>query len=167
MSADIFMEWLGSQGLRVTQTASSYWVEAGPRVYQAFPYHQVIQPEDAELQHVLRENKALGLRYSAPLRSDEGMVSYHVTYEESDYSLDSLPKKARYDVRKGRRYAIVEPISFTRLSIEGWNLRLETLQRQGRLGRESQTWWRNLCKSAEGLPGFEAWAAIVEGELAA
>ncbi|RPH59164.1 MAG: hypothetical protein EHM81_08715 [Chloroflexi bacterium] len=31
----------------------------------------------------------------------------------------------------------------------------------------SQNEWERLCRAAEGLPGFEAWASIVDGELAA
>jgi hypothetical protein len=51
------------------------------------------------------------------------------------------------------------------LAKEGWALRIETLARQGRSGAETQEWWERLCFSAEGLPGFEVWGALHEGQL--
>jgi hypothetical protein len=94
-------------------------------------------------------------------------LSYHVLYEYEGYRLKDLPKKARYDVRKGLSVAGVEPISFERLASQGWRLRWETLLRQGRTQAESQADWCRLCLGAKDLPGFEAWAAIAEGKLVA
>lgn len=167
MNADIFHEWLRRQGYKVFQTESSNWVEAGPRIYQAFPYHQLITPSDEELNQFLRQTGGIGLRYSTPLDSNAGAASYHVILDEPEYTLEMLPKKARYDVRKGLQNASIEPIPFTRMADEGWQLRYDTIQRQGREKAELQAWWQKLCLSAERLPGFEAWAAIIGNELAA
>jgi hypothetical protein len=167
MNADIFAEWLRRQKYRVVRTPSSYWCEASPRVYQAFPYHWVIDPSEEELLELIRGNGAIGLRYSTPVAAAVGMLSYHVVWEGSPYDLDLLPRQARQNIRKGLAYAEVEPISLSRLATEGWRLREQTLLRQGRSGAEDQTWWYRLCQSAEGLPGFEAWGAIHDGELVA
>lgn len=167
MTAEVFAEWLRRQGRHVARTASSYWVAVGPRLYQAFPYHWVVRPRDAEVLQFLHEHRAIGLRYSTPVDSGQGVLSYHVIREGSEYSLTDLPKKARYDVRKGLSRSTIEPIQFSRLATEGWELRLETLERQRRRGAESRTWWYKLCTSAEDLPGFEAWGVLVDGKLAA
>jgi len=167
MNSEIFAKWLRRQEHKVFQTESSNWVEAGPRIYQAFPYHQLITPSDEELNQFLRQTGGIGLRYSTLLESNAGAVSYHVILDEPEYTLEMLPKKARYDVRKGLQNASIEPIPFTRMADEGWQLRYDTIQRQGREKAESQAWWQKLCLSADGLPGFEAWAAIVENQLAA
>jgi hypothetical protein len=164
---DIFAEWLRRQGHAVIRTTSSYWVESGPRVYQAFPYHWLISPPDEETTKFMLEQKAIALRYSTSLSASTGCLSYHVVYDRENYSEKDLPKKARHDVKKGLSIAIVEPITFSRLATEGWNLRRETLVRQGRSGAETESWWRGLCLSAENLPGFEAWGAIVQGKLVA
>lgn len=160
-------EWLRRQGHRVVRTASSFWYQASNRVYQAFPYHWLITPTEEELDEFLKRERAIALRYSTPQTASIGQISYHVMYNEKTYDLDRLPKKARYDVRKGSAYAKVEPISFPRLAKEGWALRIETLARQGRSGAESQQWWERLCLSADGLPGFEAWGVLHEGQLVA
>ncbi len=167
MNAEIFAEWLRQQDHHIVRTASSYWHSQGPRVYQAFPYHWVIEPDELELRSLLQDYKAIGLRYSTHCQAPAGKVSYHVIYEGEAYRLEALPKKARYDVRKGLAEGRVEPIAFSRLAKEGWRGRADTLERQGRTGAESQAWWQRLCASAEDLPGFEAWGVLVEGQLAA
>lgn len=167
MNAETFAEWLRRQSYRVIRTESSYWYNNGPRVYQAFPYHQLICPSNEELDRLLRQHRLVGLRYSTPLSAPEGLASYHIVCESHDYQIENLPKKARHDVNKGLAHASVEQISLHDLAHRGWALRLDTLHRQGRAGAEDQTWWRKLCLSAEGLPGFEAWAAIHNGQLVA
>jgi hypothetical protein len=158
---------LSRQGYRVIQTPSSYWCQCGPRVFQAFPYHWLIHPDEEELNQLFRDHKAIGLRYSTSISSFQGIVSYHVVYAGSNYTLSELPKKARYDVRKGLNQTNIEPVSFERLATEGWKARAETLQRQGRVGAENRAWWEKTCRSAEDLPGFEAWAALMNGEIVA
>lgn len=168
MNADVLAQWFEDQGYKVVRTYSSYWCRQGPRIYQAFPYHWLITPKEDELHFLFRDCGAYGLRYSKSLNSGEGKLSYHVVYEGKNYSIEQLPKKARYDVRKGKTIAQVERISFDRLASEGWRLREETLLRQGRRGAESKVWWNRMCHSAGGLPGFEAWAALsFKGELMA
>ena len=166
MSSDIFAEWLCRLGHKIVITNSSFWVEIGPRIFQAFPYHQVIMPSQDELDILLTRHSAIGLRYSAPWNAPYGVASYHVTFTDRQYPLEVLHKKARHDVRRGIAAARIEPISFDRLASEG-GLRAETLERQGRMGAESREEWQRLCQSAKGLHGFEAWAAIVNGHLAA
>jgi len=164
MNAAIFAEWLRRQGYRVVHTPSSYWCEASSRVYQAFPYFWQIAPSEAELLHLLHKQRAIALRYSTPVAAPLGKVSYHVVCERP-YDLESLPRTTRQNVTRGLQYAHVEPIPISRLATEGWTMRLDTLQRQGRIGAESEAWWHRLCHSANDLPGFEAWGAIHDGEL--
>ncbi|HOR00748.1 MAG TPA: hypothetical protein PLJ35_18190 [Anaerolineae bacterium] len=166
-AAAVFAEWFRRQGYRVLRTASSYWYEAGPRVYQAIPYHWTIEPAKAELRSLLLAHGAMALRYSAPLRAPLGKVSYHIVCEDPAYDLSSLSRQARQNVCRGLDYARVEPIPLSRLAEEGWALRADSLERQGRAGAEDAAWWRRLCESAQGLPGFEAWGALHDGQLLA
>ena len=125
-------------------------------------------PSEAELRQVFRRGRALALRYSAPLTSPVGKLSYHVVYANPVYGLDQVSRQSRQNVCKGIAYAGIEPISFTRLAgREGWALRQETLVRQGRTKAETEAWWKRLCLSAKGLPGFEAWGASHGGKLVA
>ncbi len=165
MDAETFAEWLRRQGAQVVHSKSSYWYRTGPGIYEAFPYHWVISPEEEELLDLLRQNRAIGLRYSTSFENPIGKASYHIVWEGSSYDLAMLPRHVRQDVSKGLEYAPVQRISINRLETEGWLLRRETIGRQGRLKAESESWWRRFCKSAEDLPGFEAWGAVHDNEL--
>lgn len=167
MSSEVFAEWLRRMGRRVVRTDSSFWMENGLRVFQAFPYHRVIVPSHDELDFLFTRHSAVGLRYSTPWNTPHGVASYHVIYTQNEFPLLSLHKKARHDVRRGMEAARIEPISFDRLGSEGWFLRADTLQRQGRSGVEARLEWQKLCQSARDLQGFEAWGALVKGRLAA
>lgn len=166
MNAETFAEWLRRQGHRVTRTPSSYWYEAGPRVYQAFPYHWLIQPSVRELRALTLGRGIAALRYSTPLTAPHGMVSYHVVLR-GPYTLEMLRAQARNGVRRGLSRFQVTRIAFERLAEEGWGLQAATLERQERTRSMQQVTWQRICRAAEGLPGFEAWGAICEGELAA
>lgn len=166
MNPETFAEWLRRQGRRIFRTASSYWHGQGPRVYQAFPYHWVIEPSEEELVEFLRRQGAIGLRYSTPLGAPFGCLSYHGVYEAADYGFDNLSASARSNVRRGLKHCSVERIPLERLAEEGWLLQSDTLQRQGRTGSVKREAWRQLCRAAVGLPGFEAWGALVDNHLA-
>jgi hypothetical protein len=166
MNPETYIEWLRRQGHRVYQTESSYWYTAGPRVLQAFPYHWLIQPTEQEILKLMLSKGIASLRYSTPLEAPEGMASYHVVLR-NPYTLEMLRSQARNGVKKGLGIFQVERISFERLAHEGWILQQDTLDRQGRLSSMAQSEWQRLCLATNDLPGFEAWAAIAEGELAA
>ena len=166
MNAEVFAEWLRRQGHQVVKTSSSYWYDAGARVFQAFPFHWIIQPSETELRNLLTQQRILAVRYSTPLDFPTGMVSYHVVLC-GPYNVDTLPHQARTNVRRGIKHCQVESIPFSRLAEEGWLLQEDTITRQGRTGCMTRDEWKNICLSADGLPGFEAWGAIVDGKLAA
>ncbi|MEZ4671520.1 MAG: hypothetical protein R3E39_26765 [Anaerolineae bacterium] len=167
MNADIFAEWLRLQYHTVVRTENSYWYDSGPRVYQAFPYHWLISPDEKEVNGFLTEHKAIGLRYSTPLESAVGAHSYHAIYDGTEYHLELLGKSARKNIRRGLKNCRVEPVTFELLADEGWNLQLDTLDRQGRELRLTKSTWERRMLAARDLPGFEAWGAFVGNHLGA
>lgn len=167
MNPEIFAEWHRRRGTQVLRTESSWWHQQGPRAYQAFPYHWVITPAEAELRQFMWQYQALALRYSTPMEAATGYMSYHAVYEGNDYDISQLGKWARKNIRHGLKTCGVEEISFTDLAREGLALQLDTLNRQGRSVPATQKWWDDLTMGAADLPGFRAWAARVEGKLAA
>jgi hypothetical protein len=167
MNAEIFAEWLRRQGHLVVRTQSTYWYDASPRVYQAFPYHWLIRPSEGELLAFLRKDRAIGLRYSAPADEPQGRISYHVVYEAPQYNLELLERRARQNVRNGLSRCTVQPIALERLADEGWLLETDTVDRQDRHVRMTREIWRRRYLSASDLPGFEAWGALIEDRLVA
>jgi hypothetical protein len=167
MNAEIFAEWIRCQGHKLVATSSSYWADFGPRVFQAFPYHWIIEPSENELTELLKEYKVLGLRYSTKLSALYGAASYHAIYKAESYDYENLSKWARKNIRRGLRQCSIERIPFDRLADEGFALQIDTLARQGRKLDLEKKAWQMRCLSAKDLPGFDAWGAIVDGKLAA
>jgi hypothetical protein len=167
VTPEIFSEWLRRQGQRVVRTASSYWHSEGWRVYQAFPYHWLIQPSAEEIRELTSRHRAAALRYSAPARREGTTDGYHMVYTGQDYDLETLGAGARHNVRRGMRSCSVGPIEFARYIEEGWALRVDTLARQHRRLPESREDWRRKNLAAADLAGFEVWAAEVNQRLAA
>lgn len=165
MNVEYFSQWLTRQGYKVYKTESSFWYSAGLRTLQAFPYHWLIQPSREELQKLMVSKGVLSLRYSTPLQANEGKVSYHIELEKP-YTLDMLKPQARNGVKRGQGCFVVERIPFRRLAEEGWLVQQDTLERQCRVRSMNQETWSRICLAAENLPGFEAWGAIADGELA-
>jgi hypothetical protein len=167
LNAETFAKWLRRQGYHVWQTSSSYWYEVSSRVYQAFPYHWVIEPTKDEILDLFSQNKAIGLRYSTPIAAPIGCISYHVIYDEPNYTLEGLDRRSRQNIRKGLRNCRIESISFECLAEDGWLLEQDTRDRQGRRVNQGEDAWRQRCLAAADLPGFEAWGAMVNGHLVA
>lgn len=167
MTPEIFSEWLHRQGQRVVRTASSYWHSEGWHVYQAFPFHWLIQPGAEELGELAAQHRALAVRYSMPWLEGEETDGYHVVYTGRGYDLETLSSWARKNVRRGLRSCSVGPIPFARYIEEGWALRVDTLARQQRRLQESRDDWRRKYSAAADLEGFEVWAAEVNHQLAA
>jgi hypothetical protein len=166
MNAEQLSEWFRRQGHKVYRTKSSYWFDAGPGVFQAFPYHRLISPSKREINALMLRHGIVGVRYSSPLGTPGGRISYHVLARRP-YELGLLKSQARNGVKNGLKHFTIGQIAFERLATEGWLLQQDTLARQGRLRSMNQNRWERLCRSANGLPGFEAWAASSNGELAA
>lgn len=167
MNAETFAEWFRRQGINVVRTPSSYWYEASRRVYQAFPYHWVIRPEEEEITALLRKQRAFALRYSTPVSSSFGQISYHAVYSQPDYTLESLDRRSRQNIRTGLKNCTVEPVTLHRLAEEGWQLEMDTAARQGRkLAMSKEAWFCRYLAAAD-LPGFESWGALVDGRLVA
>jgi len=167
MNAEVFAEWLRRQGHRVVRTESSYWFDVQPQVFQSFPYHWVVQPSQQELNDFLRAEIVIALRYSTPVSVPQGHISYHAVVDTAAYSMDSMDRRVRQNIRTGLKHCQVEKITFDRLATEGWLLERDTEARQSRRGAHDEAAWRKRCAIAAELPGFEAWGALVDGRLGA
>lgn len=167
MNPENFAEWMRRLGHRVVRTESSYWVEAEPHIFQAFPYHWVISPSEKELRDLIKSAGAFALRYSTPLNAPQGCASYHIVLDDPGYSLETLDKRSRQNVRIGLKNSTIQPISFEQLAEDGWLLEQDTEDRQKRHSNHTREEWRRRCIAASDIPGFEAWGAMLDGALVA
>ncbi len=166
MNAETYAEWLRRQGHQVIRTPNTYWHSEGLAVYQAFPYHWLIEPSEAELADIFSGHRAVAVRYCMPPGCRQGCLSYSIVFEGGTYGFENLGYRTRKNVRRGLRNCTVEPISFQRLVDEGWDLRLDALDRQRRHLKITNESWRKRYLNAADLNGFQAWGAFVNNHLA-
>lgn len=167
MNAEVFAEWFRRQGHLVIRTKTSYWCDFGPRVCQAIPFCCTIAPGEDELHDLLVGNRIIGIRYSTPVDAGKGVMSYHAICQDHDYDLCSLPRQSRQNILKGTKSCVVQRVPFSIVARDGWELHADSLKRQHRRDKVCRRSWEVMCHSADDLPGFEAWGAFVDGELAA
>jgi hypothetical protein len=167
MNAEIFKEWLDRQGHHTIRTRCTQWYDAAPRVFQAFPYHWTVHPDEAEVIGLLREKHGVCLRYSSSISNPSGRISYHAVCNNKFYGLKDIDRRSRQNVRTGLTKCSVERISLERLAAEGWKLESDTCNRQSRRSQYNGQSFQKKILCARGLPGFEAWGALVQGNLAA
>lgn len=167
MKAEAFAEFWKLQGHRVVLTPSACWYDAHPFAYLSIPYHRPIAPSRRELLKVWLTGPALIARYPAA-HAKTGRAGGLFVCADRNYDLSALEKKARNQTRRGLENCAIELIDFSRLVEQGYPLVLDTLQRQQRsadnMPRER---WRRYCVAAAQTKDFEAWAALVQGRLAA
>ncbi len=164
MSADAYAKFLRALGHRIVQTPSAQWYNANRFFFLSAPSHREYAPSDVEVRQVLRQ--CLGARYAAPL-SASGKLSYQIVCDNRDYGLAGLSANLRSKVRRGLRRCEVGPISFSDLAVEGRQAHTDTLARQGRDGGMGEDRWDRFWRAADAAPGFEGWAARVDGRVAA
>lgn len=160
-------EFFERLGHKIVQSKNAWWYEVQPRVLLSFPYYKLVEPQEEEIADLMQEHKLRVIRYPTPLNSF-GFVSTLAINTNPDYDLSCQHQKARNQTRRGMENCVVEEVDFAYLIEKGLILNQDTAKRQG---RESQyadpAYWRGYCEAAEATLGVSAWAALVDGQLAA
>ncbi len=165
-TAESYAEFLARLGHRVHRTPTTFWYEVDRRFCLAAPHHREYQVDEEELRGLFRSARCLGVRYAAPLGA-RGKLSYQIVCDHPRYGLAVLSANQRSKVRRGLRRCEVGPASFQVLREQGFAAHVETLARQGRESAWSEARWERFWDAAQESPGFEVWAAWVDGRLAA
>jgi len=161
-----FAEFFLRQGQKVIETKACFWYSHRPFLYMSLPYYRAVSPSQAELGRVLLGGPAAALRFPAAGQTQRqlGML----VCSDKNYDFHLLHPKSRAATRQGLKNCKVERFDFTYLARNGHRLNEETFRRQGRdLLSITAAQWQRLCQVANEIPGFEAWGAFVDGNLAA
>jgi len=163
-----FKRFLELTGHKVVQNGNHAWCEISPMFYELIPFYETIDPSQAELTHLLRSHRMLGISYRTK-QEHIGKTGCIYLCDEPDYSLDIVHRKMRNKVRQGLRNCVVREIEFDYLYRHARLLNEDTLDRQNRDDPlfSSPAQWSQFCKAGERVDGASAWGAFVDDELAA
>jgi hypothetical protein len=167
MEAEQFAQFFALQGYRTMRTDSSFWYEIHPFCWQSIPYHLVAEPSAAEIRRLFFKHFSLVIRFFTENR--QNTLPAHIwVYDRRDYDFATLATKTRNQVRRGLERNAVQRVDFAFLAPAGWQLILETANRQARNADfADQPAWIRYCTAAAGIQDFEAWGAFLSGRLAA
>jgi hypothetical protein len=160
-------QFFASLGHRVIKTQSCYWYNPSRFLFKTLPVHRLVEPSAAELAKVLMMGPAIALRYPKPA-GESGTQGGMYVCADRDYDFASLSPSARSHTRRGLARCTVTQLDFKYLARHGYALTEATNIRQtGKPPHTTRTDWERFCDRAAAVPGFEAWGAMVNSQLAA
>lgn len=162
-----YMQFVSAQGYRIRQGRQCHWIEKRPRLWESAPSHRSIHLESDEATSLFRLG-ALALRYTCPL--DEGAHTYQYIWDDKNFSLESLHKDARRNVRKNFDVCRFKRIGFDLLAREACHINRVVFARQDRDGEDFQTddsKWQAYMKVCATMPFLEAYGVFIDDRLCA
>ncbi len=165
VSPEHYAGFLERMGHHVRCSGGLWWFDVQNQVYTSFPFHRSIDANTVHAGEVLGLD-GLVLRFGCP--AEQGTPSFRVMCSNPDYDFPCLRSRTRTQVRRGLEACEVRRVDFSDLSRDSIALHADTLQRQGRrIPDDLERTWRRYYAEAARTIGAEAWAAYVNGEMAA
>jgi hypothetical protein len=157
-----------AQGMRVIEGESCVWVEKRKFFLESLPPHRRIQLRPGEAARLFLRGAGV-IRYSCD--EPEGAPSFEYVWDDKNYSLDSLHKDAKRNVRKNLDSCLVRRLDYSLLSDQGCAINRSVFARQARPTADcfltNQALWNNYMQVCESLPFVEAYGAFIEDQLCA
>jgi hypothetical protein len=157
-----------AQGMRILQGESCLWVEKRKFFMESLPQHRRVRLQPGEAARLFLRGTGV-IRYTC--EESEGVASFEYVWDDKGYSLDSLHKDAKRNVRKNLESCVVRRIDYKLLAEQGCAINRSALARQGRHTQPAflteQNLWKPYMAVCESLPFVEAYGAFVEDRLCA
>jgi len=157
-----------AQGMRILEGESCLWVEKRKFFLESLPQHRPVRLRPGEAARLFLRGTAV-IRYTC--EEAEGAQSFEYVWDDKGYSLDSLHKDAKRNVRKNLELCVVRRIDCKLLGEQGCTINRSALARQGRhlpsTFLTDQNLWKRYMAVCESLPFVEAYGAFVEDRLCA
>ncbi len=167
MEHSIFYTFYQNAGFKVYTSRSSEWCEIQHGMLISIPYHRLIDPDKDELDGLLKESGAWGLRFPTNLENF-GFASNLQVCRQVGYDYQFLNSNVRRKVRKGEKCCEVRPVGLQELKTDGYRLCLLTLQRQKRDDPKADVeYWNRICDGLFKTDGVNILGVYCEDRLAA
>lgn len=165
VSPDHYAEFLMRLGHSVRKSGGLYWFNTQPGIFSSFPYHREINADNVTLPEILGHDGFVA-RFGCPV--EQGVPSFRISCVQKNYDFQFLRSRTRTQVRRGLELCTVEQVDFQTLRRHAVPLNRDTLIRQGRrVPHDLERYWHRYYDAAAQTQGAEAWAAFVDGEMAA
>jgi hypothetical protein len=155
------------RGRRIFKACGALWYSTPGRFLMSLPYQAMLDPKPGELNHLIRESSAAGVRF--PSTQWTGLESGLYVLRRRKYELEAVHPKHRPRVRRGLEAFHIRPATKKQLITQGRELNLSTMKRQGRYDPEfgERRRWETLVEAAFACSEISFPAAFAGARLAA
>ena len=159
--------FLELRGHRVFEALGTFWAHYRGPFFCSLPYQREIDPEPAEVREMMRQYGVSCLRYRS--RNRTGVPSGLHVCRPREYSVERLSRQYRKHVLRGLELCEFREVDPAELFVEGRQLNLETMERQGRYDPEfgDPARWKRFVQAMRQSPGVSATGAYLSGRLSA
>jgi hypothetical protein len=92
-----YIRFVSAQGFRIREGKDCFWIEKRKGLWESAPSHRRVHLSAGEAA-ILFHHGAIAIRFTC--EPDEGAPTYQYIWDDKQFSLDSLHKDARRNVRK-------------------------------------------------------------------
>jgi hypothetical protein len=162
----VLARFMELRGRRVIESCGVLWHEERGFLMSC-PYELRLDPDSRGLKHLLRSTRAAGARFSS--LAWPGLPGGTYLFVGNQYGLASLHADFRRKVRRGMERLQVRPMESSELLIQGLQLNLDTMDRQGRRDSEfgEEKNWKRFVDAVRRSAGVSAVGAFQSDRLAA
>ncbi|HEY3838190.1 MAG TPA: hypothetical protein VGL72_16535 [Bryobacteraceae bacterium] len=153
------------RGERVFEQDGIFWAHKKGPFYMSLPFDRALDVGPRQAAGILRKAGVLGIRF--PAADGRGIASGLYVLRPADYSLQSVSRKQRGQVRQGLENCEIRLIDADELAAQGLELNQETLERHGRSDEMflNPRQWKQFARAVGDSPGMLAWGAFFEARL--
>ena len=161
----IIARFMELRGRRIIEVGGALWHSVEMGFFMSCPYHHRLSPDREELERMLWQVKAVGMRF--PSLSCPGLPSGVYLYKKKSYGFRSIHPSYRQKVHKGLNCLEVREVDPPELLVQGLRLNLDTMSRQGRYDSEfgDPPKWNRLVEAIRRIQGISAVGAFLGDRL--
>ncbi len=160
-----YAEFVERLGQKVIENDGLFWIELFSRVWMCCPFESQLNPAEVDVSKIM-DSSGVMARYCCNI--EHGASSFRHVVTEKNYDLGTLNPKARNQTRQGLENCTSGQVEAKDLRKAGFDLHVNTLQRQGRVSRsDAEAYWKKYFDAIETCPCATMWASWYQGRIAA
>lgn len=156
------------RGGRVFEHQGTVWAHYRGPFFSSLPYHLELDPDRRDIADMMRRFSVACVRFPTP-NHRPGMPGGIYVCDPSTYSLQGISRQYRTHVKRGLDLCANRRIDADELHALGYQLNLDTMQRQNRYDPEfgDPARWRAFTRAVRDCRDVVVYGAFVEDRLSA
>ena len=166
-TASSMARFLELRGCRVFEALGATWGHYRGPFYSSLPFHQEFEFSRSEIRSMMLRQNVASVRF--PTTTRPGLAGGLYVCDPSQYSLASISRQYRVQIKRGIEICTTRPIDPDELLAHGLQLNLDTMERQHRFDPEfgDPARWRRFVDALRNCPETAVYGAFIGDRLSA